>query len=188
MNAAADLVRKHLLTVADFDRMGETGVLDSDVRVELIEGEIFDMPPIGSPHAGIVDLLNEAFVLASSGRAILRTQNPIVLGDYSKPLPDLALLRRRGDFYVNSLPTADDVLLVVEVAHSSLHHDKHVKRLAYARNVLPEYWFVDVEGRRTTVYRAPSEGDYRESFVAEPGSLALVALPEVSLDPTLPFA
>ena len=187
MNAAADLVRKHRLTAAEFERMAKGGVLDPDVRSELIDGEIFDMPPIGERHQGVVDHLQHAFITVLGTKATVRGQGPIVLGEHSMPQPDLAVLRWRDDFYVRAHPRADDVLLVVEVAHSSLGHDERTKRPLYARHALPEYWLVDVEGRRATVYRDPSGSDYRESFVAS-GPLALVALPGVELDPTLPFA
>ena len=188
MNALPDLVRKHRLTVAEFERLCETGVLDEEARVELIDGELFDMPPIGPEHASVVDDLHESFVIALSGRAIVRGQNPVAFGERSMPQPDLAVLRRRGHRYRHVHPNAADALLVVEVAHSSLEHDRVVKAALYARHGVPEYWLVDVAGRRTTVHRKPSpDGTWGERFDAT-GPLAPVALPDATLDPTLPFA
>ena len=186
MNAAPDPVRKHRLTVAEFERLCETGVLDEDARVELIDGELFDMPPIGPEHASAVDELHEAFVLALAGRAIVRGQNPVRFGERSMPQPDLAVLRLREHRYRRVHPSAADALLVVEVAHSSLAHDRDVKAPLYARHGVPEYWLVDVEGGRTVVHRGPlRDGAWRERFDAV-GPLAPVALPDAALDPTLP--
>ena len=126
MNTVPDETRKRPIAVADYHRMGEAGVFGDDERVELIEGEIYAMPPIGQRHTSIVDRLNERFVLACSGQAIVRVQNPLTLGELSEPQPDISLLHRREDFYAGVPQNTADVLLVVEVADSSsVTGDRH---------------------------------------------------------------
>jgi len=166
MYAEADLPRRHRLTVADYYRMAEVGILDSEARVELIDGEIIDMAPPGSPHAAAVMYLTEVLVRAVGGRASVLAQNPVRLGEYSEPQPDLALLRRRDDFYRERHPQPDDVLLIVEVAASSLRFDRKKKIPLYARHGIPEMWLVDLGGRRLVRYRAPQHGSF--TLVDEP--------------------
>lgn len=183
MNAVPDLVRRHPLSVLEYERMVDAGVFADGARIELIEGELFDMAPIGPDHQGIVDLLTEAFVLALRRTAIVRVQGPIILGDLSAPEPDLALLRRRENFYVDAHPRAPDVLLAVEVAHSSLVHDREVKLPTYARYEVPEVWLIDVAGRRFTVYGDLAREGYRRREEIAPGaSLAPEALPDAIVD------
>ena len=125
--------------------MGERGVLRADARVELIDGEIIDMAPIGSRHAALVERLADILRAAVRDRFMVRTQQPLAINEYSEPEPDIALVRRRADYYVDAHPSARDVLLIVEVAQSSLHYDSDVKVPFYARNQIPEVWVVDVE-------------------------------------------
>jgi Uma2 family endonuclease len=132
--------RRHRLTVADYYRMAEVGILAPDARVELIDGEIIDMAPPASSHAGTVDYLLEVLGLAARGKAKVRVQNPVRLSEYSEPQPDLALLWPREDFYRARHPRADDVLLIVEVAASSLRFDRKKKVPLYARHGVPEVW------------------------------------------------
>ena len=183
MSAVPDLVRKHPLSVVEYERMAGAGVFDEGARIELIEGELFDMVPIGTDHQSIVDLLTEAFVLALRRTAIVRVQGPIVLGDLSAPEPDLCLLRRRDDFYAEAHPQAADVLLAVEVAHSSLAHDRDVKLPVYARYGVPEVWLIDVAGRCLTAYRdRDADGYSRADGLVLSDSLAPLALPDATLD------
>ena len=182
MHAAADSPRRHWLSVDDYYRMAEVGILDPEARVELIEGEIIDMAPPGSPHAATVHYLNEVFVRAVAGKATVLVQNPVRLDKYSEPQPDLALLRRRGDFYRERHPQPDDVLLIVEVASSSLRFDRKKKIPLYARHGIPEMWLVDVGGRRLVRYRVPSNGSF--TLVDEPDlgtALDVAALPGVAV-------
>ncbi len=183
MQAAADRPRRHWLTVDDYYRMAEVGILDPEARVELIDGEIIDMAPPGSPHAATVHYLNEVFVRAVEGRATVLVQNPVRLSRYSEPQPDLALLRRRDDFYRERHPQPDDVLLIVEVAASSLRFDRKKKTPLYARHGIPEIWLVDLGGRRLVRYRAPSHGSF--TLVDEPDlgtALDVATLPGVAVD------
>jgi Uma2 family endonuclease len=105
--------RRHLVTVQEYLRMGETGVLDADGRFELVAGEIIDMPPIGAPHASDTNLLARLLTLAIADRAIVSIQNPVVLGDLNAPQPDIAVLRAHDDFYRDAHPKPEDVLLIV---------------------------------------------------------------------------
>ena len=153
-------ILKHVFTVSEFERMAETGILSEDDRVELIEGEIIEMSPIGTRHAACVDRFTESIV-GLRHRVILRVQGPIQLDDYSEPQPDLALLRPRDDFYSGSLPKPADVLLVIEVADTTLQYDRFMKLPAYARAGIPEVWLANLPADRIEMYAEPVDGAYR---------------------------
>jgi Uma2 family endonuclease len=175
--------RRHRLTVADYYRMGEVGILAPDARVELIDGEIIDMAPIGSPHVAAVLQLDHLLQVSTKGQALVLCQAPIVLGEYSAPQPDLALLRPRADYYRSSLARPDDVLLIVEVAQSSLRFDRDDKIPLYARHGIPESWLVDLTAKRVIRYRNPKQGMYASVDQPDVGStLEIAALPEARLD------
>jgi Uma2 family endonuclease len=161
--------------VDDYYRMAEVGILDAEARVELIDGEIIDMAPPGSPHAAAVHFLMEVFARAAAGRANVLAQNPVRLSDFSEPQPDLALLRRRDDFYRERHPRAADVLLIGEVAATSLRFDRKRKLPLYARHGIPEMWLVDLGGQRFVRYRAPQQDSY--TLVDEPDLGAPLDLP-----------
>jgi len=163
--------------------MGEVGILAPDARVELIDGELIDMPPIGPRHAAIVDTLARLLVRAAGDWGIVRTQGPIALGPHSEPLPDLALLKPQAQRYFDAHPRPADVLLVIEVADSSLRFDRDVKTPLYAEHGVPEVWVIAVEDRRLTRYRDPQRGAYTR--VDEPdlrSPLEVTALPTVVVD------
>jgi Uma2 family endonuclease len=175
--------QRHRLTIGDYHRMGEAGILTEDSRVELIEGALIDMAPIGSPHAGMVKRLNRIFDRAVGSQAIVSVQDPVLLGQYSEPQPDIALLRPRDDFYAKSHPHPKDVLLIVEVADSSLRYDREVKIPLYARHGIPEVWLVDVEKKQLTVFHTPAQQAYREEIQPETaGIFQLTCLPEIKID------
>ena len=150
----------HRYSIVDYHRMGGAGIFAPDARVELIQGEIIDMTPIGSGHAGIVNKLNSIFYQMAGDNIIVSNQNPVVLNDFSEPQPDLALLRYREDFYSKSHPRANDVLLIVEVADTTLQYDREIKLPLYASAGIPEVWLVDVEGKTVEIYSHPEEGRY----------------------------
>jgi len=152
---------KRLFTVTDYHRMADAGIFSEDDRVELIEGEIIDMTPIGSRHAACVGRLTALFYPVRE-RSIVWVQNPIHLGERSEPQPDLALLRLRHDFYATALPTPEDVLLVVEVAESSIMVDREVKVPLYARAGVPEVWVVNLAAMHIEVSRNPTAHGYQE--------------------------
>jgi Uma2 family endonuclease len=154
MNAIHDHPRRHSITVTEYVRMGEAHVFAHDARLELMEGEIVEMAPIGSAHAAVVDSL-DTLLREVAPRAMVRVQGPLVLGERSAPQPDVMLLRPRADRYYNSHPAAADALLVVEVSDTTLQYDLKVKRPLYARAGVPELWIVDIERRELHVFREP---------------------------------
>lgn len=183
MSAALEYPQKHPISAEEYLRMGEAGVFAPEVRLELIEGEIIEMAPIGSPHAGCVNKLTEWFVQRASGRGIVSVQHPLIVSSLSVPQLDLAILKPRADYYSGSHPTASDVLLVVEVAETTLAFDLKTKVPLYARCGIVEAWVVDVNERVVRVFGEPAAGGYRSSFSAQVGhSVACTALPEVAID------
>jgi Uma2 family endonuclease len=154
-------IAKRWFTVAEYDRMGETGILTEDDRVELVEGEIIEMSPIGERHAACVDKLSELFREQLQRKAIVRVQNPIQLGSFSEPQPDVALLKRRDDFYRRSHPMADDVLLVVEVAETTIEYDRQIKVPLYARAGIAEVWIVNLVDEQIEIYAQPAGDAYQ---------------------------
>ena len=183
MNASADILPRRRLTVSDYHRMGEAGILAPDERVELIEGEIIAMPPIGPAHNGLVSRLIRLFDRAIGDRAIVQARGPVRLSDLSEPEPDLALLRPRDDFYMKRIPEAREALLLVEVADATLAKDRKVKVPLYARHGVPETWLVDVAGERVIAYREPGAGgDARELVQHPPEALEPVSLEGVTID------
>lgn len=179
------LPRRHRITVDEYLRMGELGLFAPDARVELIEGEVFDMAPIGDGHNGKVDRLNRIFSRAVGDRAIVRTQGSTRLGDVSMPQPDLALLVPRDDFYERGGSSAADILLVVEVSDSTARFDRDIKMPLYARHGIPEAWIVDIQHRELHVHRAPRDGAFADQVViAAPGMVFPVRLPDMAIDLT----
>ncbi|MDP1613578.1 MAG: Uma2 family endonuclease [Sulfuritalea sp.] len=170
----------HRWSVEEYHQMAQAGLLDETDRVELIEGELIDMAPIGSKHAFIVNRLSQTFAAKGSDQYFVSTQNPVRLGEQSEPQPDIALLKNGN--YMDSLPTAADVLLIVEVSHTTLEYDRDVKLSLYARHCIPEVWLLDVNAGELTVYREPAEGQYR--LIRKPTAIEAVSpvlVPGVSL-------
>ncbi len=162
-------IARHWFTVSEYDRMGQTGILTEDDRVELVEGEIIEMSPIGRRHAACVGRLTNFFGRLLEEKAIVWVQNPIVLNDYSEPQPDVALLRRRDDFYERSLPTPDDVLLVVEVAETTIEYDRQIKVPLYARAGIAEVWIVNLVDEQIEIYAQPVNDKYQIKREAKRG-------------------
>ncbi|MCI0438386.1 MAG: Uma2 family endonuclease [Chloroflexi bacterium] len=148
-------------TVEDYARMLESGILSEDDRVELIDGEVRAMAPISSRHAAAVRRLSELIRDRIGKRAIVSVQNPIRLNDYTEPQPDIAVLRRREDFYASAHPGPEDTLLVIEVADASAEYDREEKVPRYARAMIPEAWLADVEAETVTQYTEPDGTRYR---------------------------
>jgi Uma2 family endonuclease len=162
-------VARHSFTVAQYERMGEAGILSENDRVELIEGEIVEMSPIGERHAACVGRLTQILSLLFQRQAILWIQNPIRLNDYSEPQPDVAVLKPRADFYGKALPTPADVLLVIEVSDSTLEYDRQIKVPLYARAGVPEVWVVNLADERIETYADSVSGAYRTTASAGRG-------------------
>jgi Uma2 family endonuclease len=184
MSAVIDeIATRHRLTVTDYDRMGVVGILGREDRVELIDGAIIDMTPIGSRHASVVARLCQMLGPVAGHRAILWTQNPVVMGEYSEPQPDIAVLEAREDFYAAQHPRAADVLLVVEISDTSLRYDREVKLPLYARHGVPEVWLVDIEARALNRFWSPVAGGYLEQeAVSNLGAVTLKMRPALQLD------
>lgn len=173
---------RYLFSVDEFLRMGEAGIFDEKSRVELIEGEVVEMNPIGTHHAGNVKRLNALFTERVRGAAIVDVQNPVHLAGHSEPQPDLALLKLRDDFYSESHPKPEDVYLLVEVADTSLAHDRDVKVPLYARYGIPEYWIVDLANREVLAHSRPEDGRYRITERVKSGdTLACRSMPDLSI-------
>jgi Uma2 family endonuclease len=178
-----DEPRRHRITVDEYYRMSEVGLLEPEARVELIDGEIIDMPPIGNPHMATVDRINELLVHAVGLRAIVRCQGAVQLGEYSAPQPDFTLLVRREDYYRSRRATSADALLMIEVSDTTLNYDSGRKMSLYARHNVPELWVVDVPGARVLLFRQPSGNEYLETSVLEaPGTMSIEKLPGVVVD------
>ncbi len=190
MDDAGVVPTRHKLDVDDYHRMADAGIFGEDDRIELIDGGLIDMAPIGQGHAAIVSGLNEALVLACAGRAIVWPQNPIRLDRSNEPQPDLAVLRRRANFYAaGERPGPADVLLLIEVADNSLGFDRTVKLPLYARAGIAELWIVDVKRRVLDAYRGPRGDGYHEMTTHQPGDqLALALAPEITVRLDLMFA
>jgi hypothetical protein len=178
---AVDIDReRRRFTIEEYERMVETGILTRDDRVELIEGEIVEMSPIGTPHAAFVANLTHLLVHAVGDRGRVWVQGPVRMPPRSVPQPDLALLRPRS--YVREAATMVDVLLVIEVSDTSLRYDRTVKLRLYARAGIPEYWIVDANTETLEMYRSPSDERYADQrHPARDERVAPLAFPEAAL-------
>ena len=180
-----DLVRRHRLTVEEYFRMAEIGLLAPEARVELIEGEIFDMAPIGTQHGGFTAWLHRRLLRDLGEKISVWDQVTLPLGSLSAPEPDLVILKYRKDEYRNKQPSPHDVLLIVEVSQSSLRHDRTVKIPLYARHEIPEVWILDVQHLQLQFFHTLQAGRYTHaSFTPTPGRVTLHALPGTTVDLT----
>lgn len=175
-------VAKRYFNVAEYYRMTEAGILSEDDRVELIEGEILETSPIGSRHSACVNRLNMLLIRQAGQDTIVSVQNPIRLDEYSEPQPDVALLRSREDFYAEGHPTPSDVLIVIEVAGTSVEYDRDVKVPLYARAGIAEVWLINLPQDRIEIYAEPQNGAYGELRQATRGeSIASRIIPALKL-------
>lgn len=175
------VLTRHKLDVDAYYRMAEAGIVGWRDRIELIDGEIIDMMPIGQGHYSTVSMLNRALVMACGEQAIVSVQNPVRFDRFNEPQPDFAVLRPRADFYgTGERVGPSDVLLLIEVADSSLRYDRTIKLPLYAAAGVPEYWIVDLRGRLVDAYRGPSGAAYAEKTTHRAGeTLALAAAPGI---------
>lgn len=175
------LAPTHRFTVEEYYRMGEIGILAPDARVELLDGQIIDMLPIGPFHSGVGSRLHDLFARAGGLRWIVRSQYPIRLSARSEPQPNIALVKPRADYYQQTHPKPADVFLLVEVSDSSVQFDREDKLPAYARAGIEEFWIVDLVEGAVEVYREPSSvGVYGVTTKATPGdSVTPQAFPDV---------
>jgi Uma2 family endonuclease len=177
----AGQVAPRLFTTDEYHRMAGAGILTRDDRVELIEGEIVRMSPIGGPHQACVDRLNSLLVSRFGKRAIVRIQGPVILGRHSEPQPDISVLRPRADFYAGGHPRPPDVLFLVEVIDTSGSYDRGRKLPLYSRSRIPEVWLVDLERQVIDIYRQPALRAYRlEQRVTRGQRLRSAAFPRLT--------
>ena len=167
--------RPHRLTVHDYYRMGEVGLLSPDDRTELIEGQIIDMPPIGDRHAAVVRLLNTRLVRAVGDAAEVSSQLLVRLSLRSEPQPDFAIVKSKSGGY-RKHPLPSDVLLLIEVSDSTLRYDLGKRASLYAAHRIPEYWVFDLQRNRVWRHRAPSGRDYTQLDELTAGALPLPTL------------
>jgi Uma2 family endonuclease len=173
---------KHLTNIDEWRRLGEADIFPPESRLELINGEILEMAPIGFNHAGHLNRINKLFTRLVPDNVIASVQNPLQLGDFSEPEPDFMLLKPNVDFYSSRHPNANDVLLLVEVADSSLAFDQNQKLHLYARHGIPEYWLLNLNDSCLEVYRKPNGEVYAEKTTLRVGdTLTLSQLPEITL-------
>lgn len=180
---------RRLFTVQEYHRMAEAGIFHPDERVELIEGEIVQMSPIGPRHAGCVINANRLFLTRLGDRAVVSPQNPVVIQPRSEPQPDLLLLRPRVVSYSREHPTPEDVLLAVEVADTTVRFDRLVKSRLYARAGIGEFWLLLTVDGTVEVYRAPGSEGYTSVTQHGPGQMVSpLAFPDVGFAVTDFFA
>ncbi|MGH2453021.1 MAG: Uma2 family endonuclease [bacterium] len=173
---------KRRFTVEEYERMGQAGILSEDDRVELIDGEIIEMAPIGSRHAAVVSRLDDLLRPQGQPEVIVRVQNPLHADPHSEPQPDLMLVKRRDDYYTSAHPRGPDVLLVIEVADTTLEYDRRMKVPLYARAGIPEAWIIALPTDQVEVFRQPSAGGYRSVSKVRRGEvLSVEALPTVTM-------
>jgi Uma2 family endonuclease len=183
-----EMARSRPITADEYHRMGEIGILGPDERVELLNGRIIEMPPIGPRHSyGVMSL--DALIQRTLGdRAVIVVQGPIRLDRFSEPQPDVLIVRGPMEQYATRHATPEDALLVVEVAESTLRYDRGEKLRAYARMGIAEYWIVDVAHERLHVFTDPDGERYRTEVLVERGSrIATRAFPDdlIALDDIL---
>ena len=175
-------ITKRLFDVDDYHRMAEAGILSEDDRVELIDGEIVAMTPIGPRHNASVNRANHTLGKIVGDHAIVQVQGSVRLDRFREPQPDLVLLRPQPDFYASRLPGPSDILLIIEIAESSLDYDREVKAGIYAQSGVQEYWLVDLDDRSVSCYTEPRGGVYQGLRLCRSGqSIAPDALPECAI-------
>lgn len=174
-----EVIKKHF-TVADYHGMAKAGIIRPEERVELIEGEIIQMSPIGHRHHVRVTRTNTLFVRAFGDRAIVSCQSSIELNRWTEPQPDLVVYKPRSDFYAAKKPTPDDVLLVMEISDTSLRYDRNIKIPLFAAAAIPEVWIQDVAEDIVYVYRDPRGRSYSTTFEVRRGNvISPLALPDI---------
>jgi Uma2 family endonuclease len=161
------------ITVEQYYRMEEAGMFHPEQRLELINGKIIYMSPIGRKHGSCVAVLTEIFVSQFKDKVFTWVQNSIQLNNLSEPQPDLALLKRRGDFYRDRLPIPNDILLIIEVADSTISYDRNVKIPLYGSAGIIEAWLIDVNEKTLTKYTQPNPEGYQSIEVFKPSDVII---------------
>ncbi len=170
-------ITRHKISLETWRAMLEKGILSENDRVELIEGEIFDMSPIGKLHIATVIRINQLLTMLLAKKAFVSVQNPLHLPPDSEPEPDIALLKPREDYYASQLPEAADTFLVIEVADSSLEYDREVKKPLYAKAGVPCFWLVNLQKFEIEVHTQPGRGTYKQIQLLHPGDEVRLPVP-----------
>lgn len=173
--------QKRLFTVAEYHKMAEVGILP-ERGVELINGEIINMSPIGTKHAAMVDKLLRLLAVVVPEDVVLRIQNPFLANDLSEPEPDICLVKLRPDYYESSLPQGQDILLIIEVADTTFTYDNKVKRALYAQSGVPEYWVLDLNKQQIHVYWEIFDQAYQKNKVVKSGEWIEVQMLSVQIE------
>jgi Uma2 family endonuclease len=180
MSDMASVYERHRITLDEYHRMVVAGVFEPDARIELIDGELIEMPPIDPPHASTVDRIMHQLVIRLGGRAWVRCQNPVTLRPASEPQPDLVLARYEIQRYFDRHPEPADTLLAIEVSESSLGFDRKIKVPLYARSGIPELWLVNLVDDEIIVHRDPTEAWYASVQAYRRGeTISPIAFPDV---------
>ena len=173
---------EHRFTVDEYHRMGDAGIFHEDDRVELIRGRIVQMSAIGRRHAGCVNYLGNTLARLLGQRAVVGVQNPVILDLEGEPRPDVAVLVPRPEFYRDRHPAPADILLLIEVADTTLDYDRDEKVPVYAETGVQEVWLVNLPGNAIEIYRDPRDGRYADVRTARRGStIAPLAFPDLAL-------
>lgn len=173
---------KRKITVNEFQLMAKTGILDEKERLELMEGEIITMTPIGDNHARCVLFLTNFFAKKLIGKVMINVQNPLQLDTISQSQPDITLLRPRSDYYQSKSINPDDILLLIEVADSSIKYDRQIKAPFYAKHGISELWIINLENQTVEIYRDPQSDGYKDCHTFHPGDkIAPKAFPAFSM-------
>lgn len=180
---------RYKLTIEDYHKLGEVGILNEESRVELIEGELIEMPPIGGPHTWAVSKLNRLLIEALGRTADLTVQSPVLMPPFSEPQPDFVIVRRGTAARDNRVPNPEDVLWVIEVADTTLRFDRGTKLRLYAKAGIREYWIVSIKDEYIEIYSTPSgEGYDRKTVARKSERVTPLTLPAVSIDVSAVFA
>jgi len=173
-------VETYRFTVEEFNKLGQAGIFDEDDRVELLDGEIIVMSPIGKQHAGTVMQLHSLLQGRLHPRVLPGVQNPAVIDEFSEPLPDIMLLKPKKDYYKSGHPQPKDILLLIEVSDTTLRYDRNRKLPKYAESGVPEVWIVNLKNQTIEQYRNPAAGEYLHCHVYQRGEqISVKAFPEV---------
>jgi Uma2 family endonuclease len=175
-------IAKKLFTVEDYYRMAEVGILGPEDRVELIDGEILQMSPLGNKHIACSNRATMLFTEAFGRAVIVSVQNPLRLDTYNEPQPDIIILKPHPDFYESKRVSSEDALLVVEISDTSLVFDLKTKLAHYASSRVQEYWIEDLQHNLLLVFRGPAGSNYKESLTFRRGDrVSLLAFPDTTL-------
>ena len=164
---------KRLISAVEYHKMAAVGILQPDDRIELLNGEIIKMSPIGSLHAGYVNIIDELLSDALGKKVHVNIQSPVRLGAFSEPEPDLLILKRRKDHYLTRLPRPQDVYLLIEVADTTLEKDREVKAPLYAKANISEYWILNVVEKQLEIFTNPINGEYQNRSIIKGNDIAV---------------